>query len=196
VPRLMTRLATIALLAVLAAAPAAQADSTRTKILRECQNGRLTGDYTAKQIRDARNNIPDDLDQYSDCRDVLTRALLNNAGDSNDGDGDGAAGGAGGGNIGGDGDVVLTPSTDADRQALAGAAAAGGQPLQVAGGPVAPGTAGGLRNNLPATLLVVLILLAAAAAAATAPFLRRRAFGRLVALGPALRRRVLPGRSG
>ena len=194
-PRLMKRLAIIALLAVLAAAPAAQADSTRTKILRECQNGRLTGDYTAKQIRDARNNIPDDLDQYSDCRDVLTRALLNNAGDSNDGDGDGAAGGAGGGNIGGDGDVVLTPSTDADRQALAGAASTGGRPLQVAGERVTPGTAGALRNNLPATLLVVLILLAAAAAAATAPFLRRRAFGRVVALGPALRRRVLPGRS-
>ena len=193
-PRLMMRLATIALLAVLAAAPAAQADSTRTKILRECQNGRLTGDYTAKQIRDARNNIPDDLDQYSDCRDVLSRALLNNAGDSNDGDDGGAAGGAGGGG-GTDSGEVLTPSTDADRQALAGAASTGDQPLQVAGERVTPGTAGALRNNLPTTLLVVLILLAAAAAAATAPFVRRRASG-LVALGPALRRRVLPGRSG
>ena len=86
----MKRLAIIALLAVLAAAPAAQADSTRIKILRECQNGQLTGDYTAKQIRDARNNIPDDLDQYSDCRDVLSRALLNRAGASNDGGGGGA----------------------------------------------------------------------------------------------------------
>jgi hypothetical protein len=187
----MTRLATIALLAVLAVAPAAQADSTRTKILRECQTGRLTGNYTAKQIRDARNNIPDDLDQYSDCRDVLSRAL-NDAGASNDGGG--AAGGAGGGG-GTAGEEVLTPSTDADRQALAGAASAGGKPLQVAGESVTPGTAGALRNDLPTTLIVVLILLAAAAAAAAAPFLRRRA-GRLVALGPALRRRVLPGRSG
>jgi hypothetical protein len=201
VPRLMTRLAIIALLAVLAAAPAAQADSTRTKILRECQNGRLTGDYTAKQIRDARNNIPDDLDQYSDCRDVLTRALLNRAGSSNDGGGGGGGGstggaGASGGGGGGDGGEVLTPSTDADRKALEGAAAEGAQPLQVAGGHVTPGAAGSLRNNLPATLLVVLALLAAAAAAGIAPFLRRRAFGSLVALGPALRRRVLPRRSG
>jgi len=196
VPRLMMRLATIALLAVLAAAPAAQADSTRTKILRECQEGRLTGDYTAKQIRDARNNIPDDLDQYSDCRDVLSRALQSQAGGSGDGAGGGTGGGGTGGGGGGDGGgEVLTPSTDADRAALQSAATAGGQPLQIAGRPVTPGEAGALRNDLPTTLLVVLILLAAATAAATAPFLRRRA-GRLVALGPALRRRVLPGRPG
>jgi len=195
VPRLMKpRLAIIALLAVLAAAPAAQADSTRTKILRECQSGQLTGDYTAKQIRDARNNIPDDLDQYSDCRDVLTRALLNRAGGSDGGGGSGSAAG-GGGSGGGGGGEVLTPSTDADREALVGAASTGDQPLQVAGGRVTPGVAGGLRNNLPTTLIVVLVLLAVAAAAAIAPFVRRRAFGRLVALGPALRR-VLPGRSG
>jgi hypothetical protein len=194
----MMRLAIIALLAVLAAAPAAQADSTRTKILRECQEGRLTGDYTAKQIRDARNNIPDDLDQYSDCRDVLSRALQSQAGGSGDGAGGGAGGGGtGGGGGGGDGGggEVLTPSTDADRAALQGAATAGGQPLEIAGRRVTPGEAGALRNDLPTTLLVVLILLAAATAAATAPFLRRRA-GRLVALGPALRRRVLPGRPG
>jgi hypothetical protein len=197
VPRLMMRLATIALLAVLAAAPAAQADSTRTKILRECQEGRLTGDYTAKQIRDARNNIPDDLDQYSDCRDVLSRALQSQAGGSGDGAGGGTGGsgtgGGGGGDSGSGSGEVLTPSTDADRAALQSAAAAGSQPLQIAGRPVTPGEA--LRNDLPTTLLVVLILLAAAAVAATAPFLRRRA-GRVVALGPALRRRVLPGRPG
>ncbi len=197
-PRLMMRLATIALLAVLAAAPAAQADSTRTKILRECQEGRLTGDYTAKQIRDARNNIPDDLDQYSDCRDVLSRALQSQAGGSGDGAGGGTGAGGTGGGGGGDGGgggggEVLTPSTDADRAALQSAATAGSQPLQIAGRPVTPGEA--LRNDLPTTLLVVLILLAAAAVAATAPFLRRRA-GRVVALGPALRRRVLPGRPG
>jgi hypothetical protein len=187
----MTRLAIIALLAVLAAAPAAQADSTRTKILRECQNGRLTGNYTAKQIRDARNNIPDDLDQYSDCRDVLTQALLNRAGGSNDGAGGGSTGGTGGGATGGGGGgdgPVLTPSTDADRKALEGAVAGGDQPLTVAGQRVTPGTS---DNELPTTLLVALILLAAAAVAATAPFLRR-----LGGLGPALRRRVLPGRSG
>lgn len=183
------------LLAVLLCAPAALADGTRTKILRECQDGRLTGSYTSSQIRDALNNIPDDIDQYSDCRDVLRRALLNQAGSS--GGNGGSAGGTGGGGIGGSGGGVggsaqpLTPSTDADRKALDQAAKAGAQPLQIAGRDVTPGE--GVRNSLPTTLLVVLALLALAALAALLPSVRR--LGRLSAIGPTLRR-VLPGRPG
>jgi hypothetical protein len=189
----MLRTVLIALLALLLVAPAAPAQSTRNQILRECQSGRLTGDYTAQEIRDARSNIPDDLDQYTDCRDVLTRALLNLAGG---GSGDGGAGDAGGfgtsGGLGGDGGggTPLTPSTEADRQALEQAATAGNQPIKVAGRDVTPGAA--LRNDLPSTLLVLLILLAAAAAAALAPYARRHALPALAGL----RRRVLPGRSG
>src|SRR5215213_6204701 len=181
------------LLALLVAAPAAFADSTRTKILRECQDGRLTGSYTPAQIRDARNNIPDDIDQYSDCRDVLTRALLAGAADKG-GDGDGGGGGRRGG-TGGSGDgggQPLTPSTDADRKALEAAATGGAQPVQIAGRAVKPG--GSVRNDIPTTLLVVLALLALAAVAAIAPFIRRNA-GRVTALGPTLRR-VIPGRPG
>jgi hypothetical protein len=198
----MPRTALIALLALLVAAPVADAQSTRTKILRECQNGRLSGDYTASEIRDARNNIPDDLDQYSDCRDVLTRALLNQAGGGSpggDGGGGTTGGGAGGGTAGGGtgggatggvgGGAPLTPSTDADRKALQKAAGAGGKPVEVAGSHVTPGK--GVRNDLPPTLILVLVLLALAAVAATTPFGRRRR----VALGGPLRR-VLPGRSG
>jgi hypothetical protein len=183
------------LLAVLLCAPAALADGTRTKILRECQDGRLTGSYTSSQIRDALNNIPDDIDQYSDCRDVLRRALLNQAGSS--GGNGGSTGGPGGGGIGGSGGVgggssqPLTPSTDADRKALDQAAKAGAQPLQIAGRNVTPGE--GVRNSLPTTLLVVLALLALATLAALLPSARR--LGRLSAIGPTLRR-VLPGRSG
>jgi hypothetical protein len=183
------------LLALLVAAPAAFADSTRTKILRECQDGRLTGSYTPAQIRDARNNIPDDIDQYSDCRDVLTRALLAGAadkgGDGGSGGGSGGTGGAGG-TGGSGGGQPLTPSTDADRKALEAAATGGAQPVQIAGRAVKPG--GSVRNDIPTTLLVVLALLALAAVAAIAPFIRRNA-GRVTALGPTLRR-VIPGRPG
>jgi hypothetical protein len=194
---MLPRLAFIALLAVLAAATPAQADATRNKILRECQNGSLSGDYTAREIRDARSNIPDDLDQYTDCRDVLTRALLSLAGGDSDGGGGGGTGGGGGGGAsgGGAGGAPLTPSTDADRQALEQATTAGAEPLEIAGRRVTPGQAA-LRNDLPTTLIVLLALLAAAAAAATVPFLRQRVLPPLAALGPAIRRRVLPGRSG
>ena len=184
------RTAVIALLALLLAAPPALADATRNKILRECQTGRLTGDYTAREIRDARNNIPDDLDQYTDCRDVLTRALLSRAGGGDSGSGGGGTGGGGGGGTGGTGGgepaAPLTPSTDADKQALEQAT---GTPVNVAGRPVTPGEEA-FRNDLPTPLLVLLALLAAAAVAGLAPQLRKRAPS-LAAI-----RRVIPGRSG
>jgi hypothetical protein len=184
------------LLASLVAAPAAPAQDTRSKILRECQEGRLTGDYSIREIRDARNNIPDDVDQYSDCRDVLSRALADRAGGGSGGGG-GAGGGAGRVDAGGGGGgPVITPSTDADRQALQQAAADGGAPVEVGGKPVVPGAAGfaanATRNDLPSTLIAVLILLAAAALIAAAPVVRKRALSPLAGLG----RRVLPGRSG
>jgi hypothetical protein len=180
------------LLAVLLAVPA-QAQDTRSKILRECQDGALRGDYTAKEIRDARNNIPDDIDQYSDCRDVLSRALLNQAGG---GEGGGAGGGGGGGGAGGGGGggggPLLTPATDDDRKALEQAAAGGADPVDISGRPVKPGTAGlAARNDLPSTLIVVLALLGAAAALGFAPFVRRR----VLAPAASAIRRVLPGHS-
>ena len=178
------------MLAVLATAPAALADSTRVKILQECQDGRLTGNYSSREIRDALNNIH----QYSDCRDVLRAALLNQAGNSGGGGGGNGGAGGGGGGSGGSGGAPLTPSTEADRQALHEATTGGGQPLEISGRRVTPGE-GELRNDLPTTLIVVLALLGAAAAAALAPSVRRSARGGLTAIGPKLRR-VLPGRSG
>jgi hypothetical protein len=189
----MLRTALIALLALLLLAPAALADATRNKILRECQSGSLSGDYTASEIRDARSNIPDDLDQYTDCRDVLTRALLSLAGGGDGGPGGtgdpGTGGGATGGGAGGGG-APQTPSTEADQRAIQEATTAGDVPLEIAGRRVTPGESA-FRNDLPATLLVLLTLIAGAAAAGLALQIRRGA----APLG-ALRRRVLPGRSG
>ena len=59
----MRRTILMAVLAALLVAPtAAHADGTRTKILRDCQDdGILQGDYTAAQMRDARENQPAEL---------------------------------------------------------------------------------------------------------------------------------------
>ena len=85
----MVRLLTLSGLILLLAAPTASA-GIREKILRECQDGSITGNYTPGQLRDARKNIPTDIDEYSDCRDVLARAAL--AGRAS---GDGGGGGGG-----------------------------------------------------------------------------------------------------
>src|SRR3954463_8281151 len=90
----MVRLLMLSGLILLLAAPSASA-GVREKILRECQDGRITGKYTPGQLRDARKHIPTDIDEYSDCRDVLARASISGGGSS------GGAGGGGGGGGGG-----------------------------------------------------------------------------------------------
>ena len=165
-------------LTLLVAAPAAWA-GTRADIVRDCfDDGKLDGNYTASQIRDARNNLPADVDQYSDCRDVLARALGGSGSNAPDG-------GLGGGLPGG----PLTPAGPAEQRALDEAAANGGEtPVQVGEEDVVPGAAGfaagAARSDIPPTLLVTLILLGAAAALAGAPHARRT-------LVPFVRQRVL-----
>jgi hypothetical protein len=165
-----------AVLLTAAASPALA--GTREKILQECQNGRLTGDYTAKEIRDARNHIPTDIDQYSDCRDVLSRALAAKAGGGGGGGG-GTGGGAGGGGGGGGGEgsgPLLTPSTPADNQAIQNAQTKGSNPIKVGESAIAPGNAGlaagAPRTGLPAGVIAVLVLLGVAALAGGAPLAR------------------------
>ena len=180
--RTLWLLATV--LALLVAAPAAHA-ADRVEIIADCNaDGDLDGDYTPSEIRDARNNLPTDIDQYSDCRDVLSRAL--------GGSGSGAIGGSGGsGALGGGaggpgGGPALTPDTPQEQQALESAAATGDDvPVQVGSEQIVPGasgfTAGAVRNPLPPTLVAMLILLALAAGAATVPSLRRRVLARRLA---------------
>src|SRR5215217_5480786 len=90
----MLRLALACLvLGFFAVVPAANAAST-TQILRDCaDDGVLQGDYTPSELRKARQNIPTDTDEYTDCRDVLARAAA--AGVAAKG-GTGGTGGAGG----------------------------------------------------------------------------------------------------
>jgi hypothetical protein len=166
---------------------------TREKILQECQDGRLSGDYTAKEIRDARNNIPTDIDQYSDCRDVLGRALDDKSGGGGAGGPGGGSGGAGGGS---GSEPLLTPASPADHSAIAQAQQHGDAPVSVGGVPLTPGAAGfhagAPRTPVPTETLVVLALLALAALAGTVPFARRR-LGSLGALAT-LPKRVLARR--
>src|SRR4051812_41521029 len=93
----MLRLVLAGLLLLLAIAATAEAAGT-TQILRDCaDDGVLQGHYTAAEIRKARQHIPTDTDQYTDCRDVLARALASTAAGGGSSSSSGAGGGAGGG---------------------------------------------------------------------------------------------------
>src|SRR4051812_48735050 len=91
----MLRLALACLALLLVAVPAAEAAST-TQILRDCaDDGVLQGNYKPSELRKARQNIPTDTDEYTDCRDVLARAATGAVAGSGSGSGS-TSGGAGG----------------------------------------------------------------------------------------------------
>ena len=65
------------LILLLAAPPRAAAAATRDEIIRDCaDDGALQGDYSPAELRDARQNLPSDVAEYTDCGDVLRRAEL------------------------------------------------------------------------------------------------------------------------
>jgi len=173
----MVRLLTLSGLFLLLAAPTASA-GVPEQILRECQEGRITGSYTPKQLRDARRNIPTDIDEYSDCRDVLSRAAL--AGGGSAGGGGSAPAAPGGLSLAGTTGNLLKPEADAERKALDDAKADSGT-LSIDGERVIPAAAGlsqSARHDLPTTLLIALILLALCGTAAAVPPVRRRVLAR------------------
>ena len=178
----MVRLLTLSGLILLLAAPTASA-GVREKILRECQEGRITGDYTPGQLRDARKNIPTDVDEYSDCRDVLARAALSGRSTGGGGGGGGGGGTAAPGGVqpgGGGGSEVFTP--DAAEQAALDKVRGSAAASFVDGERIVPGATGlaadAARHGLPTTLLVVLVLLGVCGIVAAGPALRRRVLAR------------------
>jgi len=166
------------LLMALLAAPAANAAST-TQILRDCaDDGVLQGHYSPSELRRARQNIPTDTDEYTDCRDVLARAAVAGVAGRGGGSGSGSSGGFASGAAGGDGGAPPNPDSPEGRQIVgeAGAQPPPG-PMTIGGRSVIPGTASlaanGVRNDLPTGLLVALILLGACALATLLPPVRR-----------------------
>jgi hypothetical protein len=172
----MTRLLFACVLALLLAAPAASA-ATRDQIIRDCADGSLDGKYSSSEMRDARNNLPADVDEYTDCRDLLTRATHSGGGKSDSGSG------SGGVSSGAGGSEKLTPSGPEEEKALRKARlSTGGEAVEVNGEKIVPGAAGfaadAARRGIPGPLVVLLIGLAAVALAGAVPAIRKRVLGR------------------
>jgi hypothetical protein len=194
----MRRTIFLALLAALLFAAAARA-TPPLEIQRDCaDDGTLQGDYSPSDLRKARDSLPTDADEYSDCRDVLSRAIAKASGSSTGGGWDPAGSdssrnGQGGGDGGSstpdpastatatpepDGTATPAPSPQDDAPLLAQAAAQGDKPVEVDGKPVSPGAsrlaAQVGRNGVPATTVaVVALFVLALLAAALMPLIRR-----------------------
>lgn len=169
-----TTLAALAASAAVASAPTS-AVAASTAVIRDCQDGKIDGRYSQKEFSEALRNIPTDVDEYTDCRDVIRRAQLGAAGGSSSkADGASAAGGSSGGaappppssataNAGKTAAQILQGASPAERAAVTQATGRAGGPVEVGGKLVSPNAAGlspaGAANVVPTPLIVALVLL-------------------------------------
>ncbi|HEX2233419.1 MAG TPA: hypothetical protein VHG69_08650 [Thermoleophilaceae bacterium] len=178
----MSRVAYLSILAAaliaLAVPPAVQASGF--DVIRDCaEDSDLDRKYSNGELKQARDNLPSDLDEYSDCREVINSAITSGSGGSGGGGDGGSGGGGAGGGSGGSG-----PKAEAararDEAALDALTNGGGKPaLNVAGTRVEPGDNGlfdlaSAANGLPLPLLLALIAVLLGAATAGLAALSRR----------------------
>jgi hypothetical protein len=191
--RVVRHLLLLAAVAVLVAPAGASADPKQ--VIRDCaQDGALNRKYSNSDLRKARDRLPTDLAEYSDCRDVITAAIT---GGSDKGGGRGSPGqGVGGAGAADPGEQGARAQDAADLQALTaeGAGSKDGESgetprVQVGDEAVEPGSNGlfdlaSASNELPTPLLIALICLGLLALTGGWLALRERvpAFGRIPVL--------------
>jgi hypothetical protein len=176
--------AALVALAVLAFAPAA-AHASYNDAIRDCADDSiLQGSYTKQELRQAIKHLPTDLREYSDCSDVLARALASLAGKGRNGRSTPAQA------PGTDNPALRTPSgavasnpqqIDALKQQTSRAGNKAPPKVTVGGKPLTPGTGGLVStatrtspNHVPTSLLLALIALALVGAIAGLLVLRHR----------------------
>jgi hypothetical protein len=161
-------------LGVLAAlALPASASASADQVLRDCINdGTLDRTYSNEELRKAKDNLPADSDEYSDCSDVIASAIK---GGSDRGRGAGSPG------VGGIDPAGEAAARTQDQGELAALAAEGGEPptVDVGGASLEPDSSGffnlaGAANEVPLPLLFALILLGLFALASGLAAMRER----------------------
>lgn len=163
VPRHLLLLAALALLAF-----PAPAGATPFQVIKDCnEDGQLDRKYSNEELTKALDNLPSDIDEYSDCREVISAAIT---GGSDRGENRGA--GSGGDGSGGGSAAPITPEEQAaraqdqaDLQALTTPDGRDKPPaVEVGGETVKPGSDGlfdlaSESNSIPGPLLAALIAL-------------------------------------
>lgn len=177
----MSRVAYILVFVVALAAPAL-AQASPDAVIRDCaEDGDLDRKYSNDDLGQAENNLPSDLDEYSDCREVIGGAKTGGS-DKGGGRADDPTGATAA-----TAEKAAKKRDDAELNALT--SRADKPELEVGGKSVEPGSNGlfdlaGSSNGLPTPLLLALIALAVLAVLGALYALRRRI--------PALARIPLP----
>jgi hypothetical protein len=162
--RVVRHLLLIGVLLMLAVPASAYASADQ--VIRDCaRDGKLDQHYSNAELRKARNHLPSDLDEYSDCRDVIAGAIK---GGSDRGGGKASPG------IAATDPAGEQAAQAADQSTLATIAAkgAGGKApkLDVGGHSLKPDSSGffnlgSAANKVPVPLLIALALVCAMALA-------------------------------
>lgn len=170
-----TTLLLVALICALAVPAPALADEDSDAVIEDCYtDGKVDGNYDREDLKNARDDLPSDFDEYSDCRAAIDSAL-NRGGRGKRGGSGGVPGGGfrGGGTAGGD------PALSTDSGAIAGSredldalaaitSRSGGDArprVPVGSEPIVPAagaaSVGESANDMPEPLLAALIAVAA-----------------------------------
>jgi hypothetical protein len=171
--RLLPLLLATALL-VLAGAPSARADVGAT-IIERCTHGESLGGFSQQDYQRALQELPTEVEEYSECGNLIRRAQLAAAGG---GGGSGLGAGAGAG----PGAAVALPLTPAERSALRQIAQTGGAPQLVGNEVVYPGvvhaSVASALSSLPNSVLALLAFLLACGLVLAGRVLRNRVHAR------------------
>ena len=190
-----TRIALAAALTVLLApATAPPAPASPTGVIRDCsEDGILNGKYSQSELDGALEQLPSDLDEYTDCRAVIRRAQLRSAGDKSRPQRAPSAA---------ERVDAASPPTGREQQQIAKAAGSD-DPVRIGGAGVRPGESAqpfdsaAFGTDLPPLLLIVLLALAGLTLSGMALAARRRwgsaeaeAGGPLTRIGEGVRRGI------
>jgi hypothetical protein len=167
--------------AVLASPEVAQASPQG--VIRDCaQDGKLDRQYSLSDLKKSEQQLPTDVDEYTNCRDVINQAEVAGSGGHSKGSTKGALSGAGGagGSTGGGGGTAAASPKDVTALAHATKRATGKAPtLSLGGQSVQAGSPGVFKtasatNSLPTPILLALIAMAVLTAAGGVVALGRR----------------------
>jgi hypothetical protein len=150
-----TGLALICALVALAILTATAGADTGTKIIERCTHGQSISGFSQKDYKRAIAELPTEVEEYSDCANLIRRAQLA-----------AAAGGSGSGGEGG-APPGATPLSQSEQSALSKVPTTGSGALSIGGQEVHPGVVhaniSSAFSSLPDPLLAVLAFLLACA---------------------------------